>query len=240
MQKSAIEETLDILELLKEEGIDITKIKSYKCKWENGNKRCIYLHEIQVKNIEAIIKKLRLNRNFPIGMRLYNLKRAYKGKNYYKITEESKRRIEGMGLIKKEEREEEINQILNILKELKEEGIDINNISRKKVVGNKKEYKCLFDIKADNIEQIMNKYQLNGDYPIGYQTNLLKRKYIYENETLDTEQRKQIEKLDLVSKLSKVESEQSELIDKSKKIENFIRELSAKLNKGKTIGDISE
>ncbi len=79
------------------EGIDVTQIKQVIRK--NGKQRRTYLSEIQNENIEQIIKKLGLNRKYPIGMKISNLKQAYNGTLYYKITDEDRRRTEALGLV---------------------------------------------------------------------------------------------------------------------------------------------
>jgi len=77
MSKSSIEETLDILEILKEHGLDITKIQSQVT--ENGKIRTTYLYEIENDNIEQIIGELGLDRNYPIGAKIRQMVGAYRG-----------------------------------------------------------------------------------------------------------------------------------------------------------------
>lgn len=96
-KKSSIEETLEILEKLSEEGIKITKQQCRKS--EEGKNRYTFLHEIEAENIEEIITKLGLDKNYPIGSKILNMISTYKGYGTNKITEEDKKRIEATSLL---------------------------------------------------------------------------------------------------------------------------------------------
>lgn len=163
MSKTSIQQTLDILETLKKEGIDVTKIQQFIR--ENGRQRGSYLCEIDDDNIEEVLQILHLDRNYPIGQRISTMLQVYKGKaNGGVITESDRRRIEALGLIKEKS---SIEETLDILESLKEQGIDVTKI-RRTVKENGKERKIyLYEIENENIEQIIGELGLDRDYPIG-------------------------------------------------------------------------
>ena len=202
---SAIEKTLDILESLQIEGIDVTKIPKYTK--ENGKRRKTYLHEIQHENIEGIIEKLGLDRKYPIGMRISNLKRAYNGTLTYKITDEDRKRIEALGLTKKRKKSV-IEETLDILESLQREGIDVTKIKLLINNDNNKEKRSTYlsEIQHENIEQILEKLGLDKKYPIGMRVNILRKSY---KGTLPCkitdEDRRRIEALGLAERKSAIE-----------------------------------
>ena len=233
VKKSFIEETLDILESLQREGIDVTKIQQTIRK--NGKQRRTYLSEIQHENIEQIIKKLGLDREYPIGMKIANLKRGYNGTLRYKITDEDKRRIEALGLAKEKKQRGAIEETLDILESLQIEGIDVTKIQQKVSENGKRRGTCLSEIQHENIEGIIEKLGLDRKYPIG--TRLQNVKLAYNGKStykITDEARRRIEALGLVSELDKKVAEQNRLKEKARKTKDLKRKVKEQL-KNKTI-----
>mgnify|MGYP003305739931 CR=1 FL=1 len=163
MSKTSIQKTLDILEALKTEGIDITKIQQFIR--EDDKQRGSYLYEIEDDNIEEILQTLHLDRNYPIGQRISTMLQVYKGKaNGGTITESDRRRIEALGLIKEKS---SIEETLEILEKLEEEGVDITKIQKVITEDGKQRSTYLYEIEDNNIERIIEKLGLDRRYPIG-------------------------------------------------------------------------
>ena len=105
-KKSAVAETLEICKILKESGVDLSKIQ--KTKTINGKSKNIILKEIEQEgiDIEKIIKEKGLDGEFKFGQKINALKAQYNGKGSCKITEEEKRLAEELGLIKTKDGQE--------------------------------------------------------------------------------------------------------------------------------------
>jgi len=98
-RKSTISKTLDILEKLYHEGVNIYKIKQMK-KCE-GKLVSTTIEDIEQDgiDIDRIIDKYKLDKDFKIGSRITKLRQAYAGKSANHITEEEKRRAEKIGAV---------------------------------------------------------------------------------------------------------------------------------------------
>ena len=99
-EKSAVAETLEIAQILKDNGVDLSKIQLTKS--ENGKSRRILLKEIEQEGIDikTIIESNNLDENFSFGMKMQNLRTAYNGTGTYLITEAEKRLAEELGLVR--------------------------------------------------------------------------------------------------------------------------------------------
>ena len=104
--RSAISKTLEICKILKESGVDLSKIQITKT--INGKSKNILLKEIEQEeiDIEKIIKEKGLDGGFKLGLQIGSLRAAYNGKGGYKITEEEKRLAEELGVIKTKDGQE--------------------------------------------------------------------------------------------------------------------------------------
>ena len=227
------EELLDILEVLKKEGVDVSKIQ--KTKTQDGEQRTTYLYEVELDNIEEIIKKLNLDRNYAIGIQINYMVQTYRGNNLGKIPETFEKRIENLGFekeIKKKKQNDAIKNLLDVLESLKAEGIDITKIKQTVVENGKSRHTCLYDIKNDNIEEIINKLGLNRDYKIGSKiANMLQ---IYKGNVrgkITDNDRQRIEKFRLVSELDKKIAEQNLLKKKQAKAKKLKEQVSNELEK---------
>jgi len=239
-KKSSIEETLDILEGLKEEGIDVTNIQTRI--QVNNKRRHIYLHELDDENIEKVIERLGLDRKYPIGMRLQGLISSYKGTRQGKITESDKKRIEELGLIKEEK--SAVEETLEILESLKEEGIDVSKIKRMPRINGKQRTSYLCEIENENIEQIIGKLGLDREYPIGYRITTMLN--IYKGTLMGRiteDDKRRIEDLGILTELDKKVVEQNRLKKKqeeTKKLKSKVKQELDKQNDNKDLGDSDE
>ena len=98
-RESAIAETLRIVRILRENGVDITKIKLTKV--INGKQEYTLLREIEQDGIDMqkVIEENGLDGDFKIGRRIVNLRTAYNDSGTYIITHEEKKEAEDLGLI---------------------------------------------------------------------------------------------------------------------------------------------
>ena len=212
--KSTIQETLEILEILKNEGIDVTKIQRRKKKENGKGRRGTYLYEIEDKNIEEIIKKYNFDPEFPIGMKIDHMIWTYRGKTTGKISEADLKRIKSLGF--KKELKSAIQETLEILEILKNEGIDVTKIQQRIIDGKKSRSTYLYEIKDDNIENIIKKYNLDKNYPIGHSIFYLLGSYRgYEKSpSITNEEKERVKKLGLYTEKPSAIEETLSLLEK--------------------------
>lgn len=153
---------LEILKILKSEGVDITKIKQTRM----VNKKQVYTRLSDIKqdgiDIESIMQKHGLNPDYKIGFAILELRQAYKGNQKYSITETEKKDAETLGVVV--HRQAVLDGLFNILALLEKEGINVGKIPKKiKVDGNTRKT-VLSDVVPNDI---ILKYQLDPDYKIG-------------------------------------------------------------------------
>ena len=99
-EESTLGEYLKIAQILKNAGVDISKVPARQNK--NGRQYYILLKEIEQEGIDInkIIEKNELDENYEYGMRLHMLRQAYKGKGTYVITEGEKKLAGELRLVK--------------------------------------------------------------------------------------------------------------------------------------------
>ena len=160
----SMSDLLDILEILKKENIDVRKI----CVYRKGTKEIVQLKDIEQFGIDInkVINKYNLDSEYPIGSKIHNLRRAYVGNGTSAFSEEDRKRAEDIGVLNRKTNLEECAEILEILKR---EGWDLRKIrigEMKKGVF--KKY-LLKEIKQEGFDvlEIINKYNLNPNFPIG-------------------------------------------------------------------------
>lgn len=100
-EENVVAETLRIAKILKENGVDLSKIQLA----QRIDRKQIYilLEDIEQDgiDIQKIIKENELDGKFKYGYRLRDLRAAYNGVGSCAITEAQKREAEGLGLISK-------------------------------------------------------------------------------------------------------------------------------------------
>ncbi len=105
--ESSISKLIDILEILKQEGIDVSKIKQAKS--VNGEIKSTILSDVVE---QSKIEKYDLDSKYNIGRAINQAKSAYKGTGTCTITEEEKRKLEELGIIKELSKKEAEQQKL--------------------------------------------------------------------------------------------------------------------------------
>ena len=95
-EKSIVAKTIEILKVLKANSVDLSKIKT------GSRKKRYLLKELRIEgiDIEKIIRENELDGDFKFGQAIGNVRQAYKGEGGYKITEEEKKELEELGIIK--------------------------------------------------------------------------------------------------------------------------------------------
>lgn len=210
INRTSIEETLEILEIIKKEGVDLEKIQKFIT--EHKRTRTTYLYEIPNENIEEIIQKHKLDRNYPIGIKISRMMQAYNGTSPIKIAEEDKKRIEQLGLAQKEKTV--LAETLDIIEILLQEKIDIRNIQNFVTNKGKARSKYLYEVEDDRIETIIKEYGLDRDYPIGSKISVLKRTYRGKSTyNITEEDRKKIERLGIISEEKSVIEETLDILE---------------------------
>lgn len=123
--KTKTTKTLEVLECLKQNGIDVSKIKMMVRR--NGKREGVLLKEIQQPGLDImkIIQENNLNPDESIGIQIANINQSYKGDAHYVITEEEKQKAKELGIIrdrlsKKEKEQQELKDKLEEAKDLKE------------------------------------------------------------------------------------------------------------------------
>ena len=200
VRETAVEETIRIAKILKKSGVDLNKIQySYI---QNGKKHFITLKEIKQEGIDIneIIQENGLNGDFKYGMRLNGLKKAYKGKGHLAITKVDKEIAKQLGLVNEESI---ISEYLRIAQILQNVGIDLSKVQARVTQDDKQAYTTLKEINQEgiDIEKIIEENHLEKEYKYGMRLHMLRQAYKGNGTYVITEEeRKLAEKLNLVSK----------------------------------------
>lgn len=150
------EKAIKILERLQKAGIDTSSIPAM-IRDKKGEKSFAIASEV-VEN--DILEKCKIDPEYKLGSKIHYLRQAYKG--VYPITEEERVRIEKLKIL--EEGRTSISDLIPILKDLQSEGVDITKIQSITRKNGKRRYVVLSDIIT---EEILKKYNWDGDYRIG-------------------------------------------------------------------------
>ena len=204
-------ETLQILKILVDNGVNIDRIN-----FINSEKKYITLSEINYYgiNINQLIKEYNLNPNFPIGKNVDYIKNNITCTKKLKIIEDNKELIHYIGLDKKFSA---LDEFLDIASILKDNGIDLTKIPTRYLDKQKKaKYLVLSEINQNeiDIDEIIKKYNLNPNFPIG--VRLSSARTSYHKKTISKEQKQRMEALNLLEKKSAI----SEFIDVCKILKN--------------------
>lgn len=170
--RNQIEEAIYILEKLQQEGIDIAFISKRK------DGKFIKLRDINAPQILAILERLGLDPDYPIGYKLDIISREYIGqKGDYHFGEQERQRVEQLGIFNSLASKH--IQTLDILEKLKKAGIDISTAKQEVETGEGKtrgRYIC--ELEDENIEGVLKQLNLPKYYLIG---DRVKQIYIISN-----------------------------------------------------------
>lgn len=204
LERSYISKTLDILELLRDDGVNVRKIQLRKAK--NNKYRYTLLKEIKHKDIEKIIEENELNPNMKIGQMIIELKDAYRDDlnnngNHYRTSENERKRIENLGIL---ERISQASETLDLLEVLKQNGVDLNKIQLYVSENKKQRSTLLKEIKAKNIDRIIKENKLDPNLEIGYRIDSLKQMYRGSKDyKLTDKEKSRVEALGIIEKEQK-------------------------------------
>jgi len=197
-KESIISKTLSVAQILKENGVDLRRIKLVQC--SNGKENFIKLKDIKQKgiDIEKIIKENYLDREFPYGVNISIIRQAYQGKGKSIITKEEKRLAEELGVLSKETA---IAETLRVAQILKENGVDLGKISLTQTSNGKANFIKLKDIEQTgiDIEKIIKENGLDGEFLYGSRIAILRLAYKGIGKSVITEEEKKLaEELGLI------------------------------------------
>ena len=172
-EESATTQLINLLEKLKEAGVDVRKLprrgqrdktllKNIKAQDEEGNEL----------DISEIVKEMPDDYN--IGNQIANVLQAAKGNRSCKIEDEEIEKLIGLGLITREEiekakagikEESATTQLINLLEKLKEAGVDVSKLPRSSISKNA----LLKNIKAQDKEgNEVDISEIVNEMPDGY------------------------------------------------------------------------
>lgn len=207
INKNSVEKTLDVLDQLHGAGIDVTKIK--RSKKENGRRQFIALNEVVSKNI---IQKLGLDPNDRIGQRIHYMLQRYREEALDETTSD---RVKGLGFKKEETKTRAISETLEILEILQKEGVDISKIQQTQTKNGKTRGTMLYEVEDEKIEQIIERYDLDRELPIGDKLYYMMKAYKgTSDKTISDTERKKLIKLGLGEKKKTRAEKTLELLDK--------------------------
>ena len=178
-KKTKRELTIEALEILKKEGIDVTKIAPKKS--FNGEKKYITLKDVRDDRIDEIIEQYGLDPDLKIGSQIYIMRTLI-----HKFDEIERARILRLGIKKQNMKlgnktnqpfRNQIQETLHILEQLRKEGIDIPLIKR--IVRGKPS--LLKDIDSPETSSIIERLGLQEDFSIGKKINVIVAEYSEKN-----------------------------------------------------------
>ncbi len=202
-KKRAIEEILEVVQVLKKAGVTLCDIPLSVS--NKGKQRSTYLYEISQSGIDIkkIIEENGLDDKYKIGDRITFLKGAYKGRNGYLITKEEKRKIEELGILAKREKKSYVEEILGVFRVLKDAGVDLAQIPLSKKINGKTQSMLLREVSQEGIDirRVIDENELDGEENIGDKIRVLQKSYNGIGKYVITEQEKrEIESLGILEK----------------------------------------
>ena len=235
-EKSKVSELIEVLEKLKESGIDVSKIQIIKT--INGERKYQKVKDVVSSEI---IEQNGLDGEYPIGRQINNAITTYnaikdpKRKSTYKMEEEDMRKLEDLGIVKLNKKSK-ISELIEILEKLEKAEIDVSKIKFSKIIDGKQIYKKLKDVVSS---EIIEQNRLDGEYPIGRQINNAITTYNATKKpekkleyAITEEDKIKLEKLGLVKiKLAEKEAEQRELTKQLNKSDELLKKVEKELDK---------
>jgi len=156
--------------------VDLEKIRLSKS--VNGKQKYIKLKEIKQEgiNIEKIIKENNLDGEFPYGVRVNGIRQAYNGKGMYAITKQEKKLAKKLGLVL-EKKESVVAKTLKVAQILEKNRVDLRKIQLSKKINSKQIYILLREIKQEGIDikKIIEENGLDGEFPYGSRINSIRQ-----------------------------------------------------------------
>ena len=236
IKKTVIQEFIEIAEKLKNEGIEVKNLSQGK---NVGNKKILYtLQDLVYKGeiSQGVLEKTGLTGKYKLGYYLGVAKSAYYGNNDFAITDEERRKLEELGIVNLGIKKTVIAEFIEIIEKLKNEGIEVENLSQGRIVDNNNVPYTLQDLveKGEIPEETIAKLGLDITYKIGHYIRVAKKAYkgIGSNPITDKEKRK-LEELKIVNLEEKTVIQ--EFIEIAEKLKNEGIEVE-NLSQGRIVG----
>ena len=200
-EKSMITETLEVVRILKENNVDVKNIQLTIV--EDGKQRPILLKDIKQESIDIdkIIKENGLSPDFKYGSKLQTLRQAYRGTaRTTMMTQLERQETEELELVPTKRRI--VPNTINIARVLINNGIDIQNFPLARKVNGKLSYTLLKEIKQEGIDinRIIEENDLNPNFKIGRNLSMLRDSYNGTSKTvvITDDERRELEQLGLI------------------------------------------
>lgn len=244
-EKTAVKETIKLIKRLENYGIDINNISLRPLK--EGHQTSMILSDLDLtsEQLQEIIEEFEIDEDFALGNRIINIKQAYQGKGRVAINDEDRKEIEEIGLVnpKRQQGLQDINETrIKMFQVLKDAGIDVGTLSATYRENGKQKNMILgkLGLNEETLEKIAEKFGVDESFSIGsWKTGL---KNAYKAGKLTDEQKGQVEELEIISELDKLDMEQKALEAKIKEIEKFKAQVKAqaKEKNQSSIGGLDE
>ncbi len=167
-EKSIVAQTLEIVRILKANGVDLSKVQLKR------KSVLILLEEIEQEGIDIgkIIEENGLDGKFGYGKKIAALRLAYNGKGSCKITEQEKAEARQLGIIPEKSI---VAQTLEIVRILKANGVDLSKVQLKR----KSVLILLEEIEQEGIDigKIIEENGLDGKFEYGKRISVLRGAY---------------------------------------------------------------
>jgi len=171
-------QALEILRILKANGVDLSKTQITK--GQKGKQVPILLGDIKQDgiDIQKIITENGLDTEYEYGKNVKKLRSAYKGYGTCAITEEEKEEVRKLGLIS-EKTKSVVAETLEIARILKANGVDLSKVQLTRRQHGKSESILLKEIKQEgiDIEKIIEENGLDGNFEYGKKIIILRTTY---------------------------------------------------------------
>ena len=187
--------------------------------------------DLTPEQLQDIMEEFELDEDFPLGNRIINIKQAYLGRGRVTINDEDRKDIEEIGLVnpKRSQGKQNINETrIKMFQLLRDEGIDVGSFSAYYRENGKQKTTSLgmLGLSPETLERIAEEFGVDESFSIGnWKTGLKKA---YKDGKLTDEQKGQVEDLEIISELDKLDMEQKALEKKIKEIEQFKAQVKAK------------
>lgn len=244
-EKTAVKETIKLIKRLESYGIDINNVSLRPLK--EGHQTSMILSDLDLtsEQLQEIVDEFELDEDFPLGNRIINIKQAYQGKGRVAINDEDRKKIEEIGLVnpKKQQGLQDINETrIKMFQVLKDAGIDVGTLSTTYRKNGKQKNMILgmLGLNDETLEKIAEEFGVDESFSIGSWKIGLKK--AYKDGKLTDEQKGQVEELEIISELDKLDMEQKALEAKIKEIEKFKAQVKsqAKEKNQSSIGGLDE
>ena len=214
--KTAVRETIKLIERLSTYGVDINTVSLRPIK--DGEQTTTILSDLPLNEdeLESIKAEFEIDDDFPLGNRIINIRQAYKEKNRIALTPEDREGLERVGLVdeRKTGIKDKNDKRIEMFSMLSSLGIDVASFKATYSLNGKSEKVQLgmLELDEEKIAQFKEKFGVDEGFKIGGCKQTLRK--AYRDGKLSEEQIAQIESLGIIDELDKLEVEQKQLEEK--------------------------